>query len=69
MGRFPSPKESELVFYYNSDLSKLKYELQLHIIVCRLVFFSFRAGEVSLAPFDEISNTPDDKNFKHISTL
>ena len=53
MGRFPSPKESELVFYYNSDLSKLKYELHLHIIVCWLVFFSFQTGD-----FFEISNTP-----------
>lgn len=53
MGRFPSPKESELVFYYNSDLSKLNHELKPHIIVCRLVFFSFRAGD-----FFEILNTP-----------
>ena len=53
MGRFPSPKESELVFYYNFDLSKLKYELHLHIIVCWLVFFSFQTGD-----FFEISNTP-----------
>ena len=53
MGRFPSPKESELVFYYNSDLSKLNHELKPHNFVCRLVFFSFRAGD-----FFEISNTP-----------